>query len=79
MRRLQAGALGVSLAPVGLDELVPLALDALGPDGPEVAVEVPSPARGAADAVLLERVLANLVANAVRYSPPASPPLVAAS
>lgn len=32
-----------------------------------------------ADAVLLERVLVNLVGNALRYSPADSPPVVAAS
>ncbi len=80
MSRLEAGALGVSLGPVALDELVPLVLDALGPDASPVRVKVPeSLPEVRADAVLLERVLVNLLGNALRYSPPANPPLVAAS
>jgi two-component system sensor histidine kinase KdpD len=80
MSRLEAGALGVSLAPVALDELVPLALDALGPDGARVVMDVPETLPEVyADGALLERVLVNLLANALRYSPPDYPPLVAAS
>ncbi len=80
MSRLEAGALGVSLAPVALDELVPLVLDALGPDAARVRVKVPETLpEVCADAVLLERVLVNLLGNALRYSPPGRPPLVAAS
>ncbi len=80
MSRLEAGALGVSLAPVALDELVPLVLDAMGPEGAEVAVDVSEHLPEAyADAVLLERVLVNLLANALRYSPAGRPPLLAAS
>jgi two-component system sensor histidine kinase KdpD len=79
MSRLEAGALAVSLAPTALDELVPLVLDALGPDV-RVRVDVPETLPEAyADAVLLEQVLVNLLANALRYSPPGRPPLLAAS
>jgi two-component system sensor histidine kinase KdpD len=80
MSRLEAGALGVSRAPVALDELVPLVLDALGPEGGRVVVDVPATLPEAyADAVLLERVLVNLLGNALRFSPPDRPPLVSAS
>jgi two-component system, OmpR family, sensor histidine kinase KdpD len=80
MSRLEAGALGVSLAAVALDELVPLVLDALGADATRVRVKVPETLPEVrADAVLLERVLVNLLGNALRYSPSSSPPLVSAS
>ena len=80
MSRLEAGALGVSLGPVALDEMVPLVLDAVGADASRVRVKVPETLPEVrADAVLLERVLVNLVGNALRYSPSSSPPLVAAS
>jgi two-component system sensor histidine kinase KdpD len=55
-------------------------LDALGPDGGSVVVDVSDSLPEAyADAVLLERVLVNLLGNAVRYSPEGRPPLLAAS
>jgi two-component system, OmpR family, sensor histidine kinase KdpD len=80
MSRLEAGALGVSLGPVALDELVPLVLDALGPEETRVRVNVPETLPEVrADAVLLERVLVNLLGNALRYSPESSPPLISAS
>ncbi len=80
MSRLQAGALPVILRPVALDELVPRVLDDLGPTGHAVAVDVPeSLPEVLADAAVLERVLANLIAIALRFSPEDAPPLVAAS
>jgi two-component system sensor histidine kinase KdpD len=79
LSRLEAGALAVSLAPVALDELVPVVLDALDP-GARVRVDLPDTLPQVyADGVLLERVLVNLLGNALRYSPPGQPPLLAAS
>ena len=80
LSRLQAGALSVFLRPVALDELIPLALDDLGPGGHDVVVQLPEELPDClADAALLERVVANLIANALRHSPPGSPPLLTAS
>jgi two-component system, OmpR family, sensor histidine kinase KdpD len=80
MSRLQAGALSVVSRWVALDEVVPLALDDLGPAGHGVAVDVPDDLPEVlADPGLLERVIANLVANALRYSPPGTTPLVMGS
>ena len=80
MSRLQAGALTVRTRPTALDEVVPLALDALGPTGHRVVVDVPDHLpQVLADAGLLERALANLVANALRFSPPDVPPLLSGS
>ncbi|SNY03886.1 DUF4118 domain-containing protein [Paractinoplanes atraurantiacus] len=80
MSRLQAGALGVSTTDVGAEEVLPRALDDLGPDGRKVTLHIPDdvpPVR--ADPGLLERVLVNVVANALRYSPPGRPPVITVS
>lgn len=80
MSRLQAGALPVSLAPVALDDLLPAVVDGLGAPSVRPVVKVsPTLPEVAADAVLLKRVLANLVANAARFSPPDEPVVVTAS
>jgi K+-sensing histidine kinase KdpD len=69
MSRLQAGALSVHLDPVDIEEVVSRALLALGANS--VVVDVPPDLPSVvADAGLLERVLANLVDNATRFSPP---------
>jgi two-component system sensor histidine kinase KdpD len=79
MSRLQAGALEIESAPVGLDEVLPAALHSLGvPDG-SVRLDVPESLPDVlADRGLLERALANVISNAVRFSPPASPPRITA-
>ncbi len=80
MSRLQAGALSIVSRRVALDEVVPLALDDLGPAGVGVVVDVPDDLPMLlADPGLLERVVANLVGNAIRYSPPDDPPRVMGS
>jgi two-component system sensor histidine kinase KdpD len=78
--RVEAGVLGVSLATTELDDVVPPALDelALGPG--QVELDLPAAVPPVlADGVLLQRVLVNLLGNAVRYSPAGRPPVLAAS
>lgn len=80
LSRLQAGAMSVLLRDVALDDVVPLALDSLGPAAARVTCDVPPTLpQVRADAGLLERVVANLVANALRYSPPGAAPHLAGS
>jgi two-component system sensor histidine kinase KdpD len=80
MSRLQAGALTVLDTATRLDEVVPIALDAIGPDANHVVVDIPeSLPELIADPALLERVIANLTANAIRFSPVDVPPLLSAS
>jgi two-component system sensor histidine kinase KdpD len=75
MSRLQSGGVELVLREVGLDEIVPAALRGLSSMiSDDVVVEVPEtlpPLR--VDAALLERAVANLVANAVHASPPGVP------
>jgi K+-sensing histidine kinase KdpD len=67
MSRLQAGALAVAARPVALDEVVSAAVLYI----PDVIVQVPDDLPLThADPGLLERVVANLVANARRAGPP---------
>jgi two-component system sensor histidine kinase KdpD len=70
LSRLQAGVLPVYVAPVGLDEVLPIALDHAGATLDLIDVDVPDELPFVlADAGLLERVMANVVQNALRYSP----------
>jgi two-component system sensor histidine kinase KdpD len=75
MSRLQAGALAVRPRQVDVGEVVAHALDEVGEAARTVSVEVPRGLPTAlADPGLLERVLVNLVANALRFSPAGQPP-----
>jgi two-component system, OmpR family, sensor histidine kinase KdpD len=80
MSRLQAGALAVFPRPADLAEIVARSLDDLGPASRAVAVDIPDDLPEVhVDPAILERVIANLTANALRYSPPGTPPLLTAS
>ncbi|MGO8883242.1 MAG: sensor histidine kinase, partial [Streptosporangiaceae bacterium] len=80
MSRLQAGALAVFPGPADLAEVVARSLDDLGPPGAVVTIDIPADLPEVqVDPAILERVIANLTANALRYSPPDSPPVLTAS
>src|ERR1022692_4226048 len=80
MSRLQAGALAVFPRPAGLDDIVARALDDLGIGRKAVVVDIPDTLPAVrVDPGILERVVVNLAGNALRYSPPGSPPLLTAS
>ncbi|WP_405722142.1 sensor histidine kinase KdpD [Streptomyces sp. NBC_01537] len=78
MSRLQTGTVTPLMRATDLDEVVPMALGGV-PEG-SVLLDIPETLpMVAADPGLLERAAANLVENAVKYSPPGSKVLVAAS
>ena len=82
MSRLQAGALGVHRA-ADQRRRGRSRWRSTSSATPAASVTVPDPRRPARRVTptpaLLERVLVNLIANALRYSPPDRPPLVTAS
>jgi two-component system, OmpR family, sensor histidine kinase KdpD len=79
MSRLQTDAVEVMPARVGLEEVLPAALHSLGLADGAVDLDVPETLpRVLADPGLLERALANVIQNAVRFSPPDRPPRVTA-
>jgi len=70
LSRLQAGVLSADPQPVGIDDLVNRALGTLAePAAVDVAVSPELP-EVLADVGLAERVIANVLENALRYSPP---------
>ncbi|MGW2934978.1 ATP-binding protein [Streptomyces sp. NPDC001156] len=78
MSRLQTGIVTPIIREVDLDEVVPIALGGV----PDASVEMDIPETlpmVSVDKGLLERVVANLVENAVKYSPQGEPVLVSAS
>jgi two-component system, OmpR family, sensor histidine kinase KdpD len=77
--RLQAGVLGVTLEPVALKEVLGDVLDELRLAPGAVQLDLGEVQAVSADPALLQRVLVNLLANALRYSPAGSPPVVTTS
>lgn len=70
MSRVQAGVLEPAIRPVTLEEVLPAALFSLGRRASIVDADVAEDlAPFLADAILLERVLANVIDNAARVSP----------
>ncbi|ARU50918.1 histidine kinase [Cellulosimicrobium cellulans] len=77
LSRLQTGSVAPVLRDVSLEEIVPVAVE---PHGPRVVLDVPEDLPLVrTDPGLLERVVANVVANAVRFAPPDEPVRVRAS
>jgi two-component system sensor histidine kinase KdpD len=80
MSRLQAGAMSVFPRPADLEEIISRSLDDIGPKARTVVVDFPDEVPEVmVDPAILERVIVNLTANALRYSPGTSPPLLTAS
>ena len=80
MSRLQAGAMSVFPRPADLEEIIARSLDDIGPAARTVLVDFPENLPEVmVDPAILERVIVNLTANALRYSPAAKPPLLTAS
>ncbi|GHB15328.1 sensor histidine kinase [Streptomyces chryseus] len=78
MSRLQTGTVTPLIRETDLDEVVPMALVGV-PDG-SVGLDIPETLpMVAVDRGLLERAVANIVENAVKYSPDGTPVSVAAS
>jgi two-component system sensor histidine kinase KdpD len=77
--RLQAGVVGVALAPVAFDDVVSGALDELHLSPGEVTLDLNPVPMVDADAALLQRAVVNLLSNAIRFSPDGSPPALATS
>jgi two-component system sensor histidine kinase KdpD len=80
LSRLQAGVVPVFPRPADLGEIIACSLESLGPRARAVTVRIPA-ARPQimADPAIMERIIANVTANALRYSPAGSPPLLTAS
>src|SRR5439155_12881376 len=80
MSRLQAGVLGANPQPLSTADAVATTVADLGPAAANAAIQVPDElAEIYADPVLVERILANLLSNALRHSPPDQPPMNTAS
>lgn len=76
--RLQIGALAVSFADTDLGDVIERCVQSLGRLGQPVAVSLAANLPLIwADGVLLERSLANIVTNAIRYGGPTPPRIVA--
>ncbi|MGX6744275.1 ATP-binding protein [Streptomyces xantholiticus] len=78
MSRLQTGTVTPLIRETGLDEVIPLALAGVPAESVELEIPETLP-MVAVDRGLLERAVANIVENAVKYSPDGVPVTVAAS
>jgi len=80
MSRIQAGAVKPAIHAISVEDLLYQAVGTLGADGALVAIDIADVLPPvAADPGLLERALANVIDNAVAWSPPATPVRVEAA
>jgi two-component system, OmpR family, sensor histidine kinase KdpD len=80
MSRLQAGTLALAIQPMDVADVVSAAVTSLGSASSDVIIRIPEDTPDVdADPALLERAIANLVQNALRHSPPETPPQITAS
>jgi len=80
MSRIQAGSVKASLGPVSVEDVLYRVVGTLGPEGSLVAIDIAQALPPVvADGGLLERALANVIDNAVSWSPPATPVRVEAA
>jgi len=78
--RLQAGVFPVFPRPADLQEIITRSLGDIGKPARAVTIRIPPELPAVmVDPPIMERVIANVVANALRYSPDGSPPLLTAS
>lgn len=71
MSRIQANAVQLDLRPTHVDEVLAAALAGIDRRGIDIAIDLPSDLPAVlADPVLFERVVANVLDNAVKWSPP---------
>ena len=74
MSRLHGGAVTVARQPVYLDDVVAMALSSIDHEPDQVTIDVPDTLPAVdTDPDLLERALANVIANSLAWSPPGSP------
>ncbi|PWI16951.1 histidine kinase [Streptomyces sp. Act143] len=78
MSRLQTGTVTPIIRETDLDEVIPMALGGVPEDSVDLDIPETLP-MVAVDRGLLERAVANIVENAVKYSPPGETVLVSAS
>ncbi|MEU6379326.1 sensor histidine kinase KdpD [Streptomyces sp. NPDC046909] len=80
MSRLQTGTLAPLIREIDVDEVVPMALGGIPDPESTVVLDIPETLpMVAVDKGLLERSVANVVENAVKYSPAGEPVVVKAS
>jgi len=77
--RVQAGVLGVTLTPIAIEDVVIGALEELGLGPDEISLELGDVPTVLADEALLQRVIVNLLTNAIRYSPAGTVPVISTS
>jgi two-component system sensor histidine kinase KdpD len=78
--RLQAGVFPVFPRPADLQEIITRSLGDIGKAARAVTIRIPPELPPVmVDPPIMERVITNVVANALRYSPEGSPPLLTAS